>query len=91
MILPFRFLCQAVWNSDKNFYKRTIEEGPFESGYSVPLVNERRVLGVLQLTNRKKHSFTKQDVEFIEQVANQIAITLHNVLQYQLASDGKEG
>jgi formate hydrogenlyase transcriptional activator len=81
---------RAIWSSNRNFYRRTTEEGPFESGYFVPLVREKRVLGVLQLTSRKKHSFTEQDVEFIGQVANQIALALNNALQYQVVSDTKE-
>jgi formate hydrogenlyase transcriptional activator len=48
------------------------------------------VLGVLQLTSREEHSFAEQDIEFLGQVANQIAITLHNALQYKLVSETKE-
>lgn len=48
------------------------------------------MLGVLQLTSRKEHSFSEQDLELLGQVANQIAITLNNALQYQLVSETKE-
>jgi formate hydrogenlyase transcriptional activator len=81
---------QHVWNSDQDFYKRITNEGPFESGCFVPLIIEARVLGVLQLTSRKEHSFSEQDLELLGQVANQIAITLNNALQYQLVSETKE-
>jgi formate hydrogenlyase transcriptional activator len=79
-----------VWSSDQDFYKRITNEGPFGSGCFVPLVIEDRVLGVLQLTSRKEHSFSEQDLELLGQVANQIAITLNNALQYQLVSETKE-
>jgi formate hydrogenlyase transcriptional activator len=81
---------RTIWCSDKSFYKRVMDEGPFESGCFARLMSEKRVLGMLQLTSRKEHSFTEQDIECIGQVANQIAITLNNALQYQLVSDTKE-
>jgi formate hydrogenlyase transcriptional activator len=80
----------AIWSSDQDFSKRIADEGPFESGCFVPLIRGNQVLGVLQLTSREEHSFTEQDIEFLGQVANQIAITINNALQYQMVSDTKE-
>lgn len=45
-------------------------------------MSEGRALGVLQLISRREYAFAGQDVEFLDQVANQIAITLKNTLRY---------
>jgi formate hydrogenlyase transcriptional activator len=72
-----------IWRSDPAFYKRVTEEGPFQSGCFLPLVNGDQVFGVLQLTSRNERSFAEHDVTFLSQVANQIAISLKNALQYE--------
>jgi formate hydrogenlyase transcriptional activator len=38
---------------------------------------------VLQLISRRDYAFAEQDIEFLDQVANQIAITLKNTLEYE--------
>jgi formate hydrogenlyase transcriptional activator len=73
----------SIWSSDPAFYRRVTEEGPFQSGCFLPLVSGNRVLGVLQLTSRAERSFAEQDVDFLREVANQIAISLKNALQYE--------
>src|SRR5262249_28772280 len=72
----------SIWSSDPAFYRRVTEEGPFQSGCFLPLVSGNRVLGVLQLTSRAERSFAEQDVDFLREVANQIAISPKNALQY---------
>jgi formate hydrogenlyase transcriptional activator len=54
------------------------------------LVSGKQVLGVLQLTSRDEHSFADHDVEFLSQVANQIAISLKNALQYEQVNKTKD-
>src|SRR5215468_997894 len=73
----------SIWSSDPVFYRRVTDEGPFQSGCFLPLVSGNRVLGVLQLTSRNEHSFAEHDVTFLGQVANQIAVSLKNALQYE--------
>ena len=80
----------SVWSSDLAFYRRLTEEGPFQSGCFLPLVNGDRVLGVLQLTSRNERSFAEHDVEFLSQIANQIAISLKNALQYEQLNKTKD-
>jgi formate hydrogenlyase transcriptional activator len=80
----------SIWSSDPDFYKRITEEGPFQSGCFLPLVSGNQVLGVLQLTSRDERSFAEHDVEFLGQVANQIAISLRNALQYEQVSKTKD-
>jgi formate hydrogenlyase transcriptional activator len=73
----------SIWSSNPAFHKRVTEEGPFQSGCFLPLVSGNQILGVLQLTSRSDHSFAEHDVTFLSQVANQIAISLRNALQYE--------
>jgi formate hydrogenlyase transcriptional activator len=80
----------SIWSSDQDFYKRIREEGPFQSGCFLPLVSGNRVLGVLQLTSREERSFAEHDIEFLSQVANQIAISLKNALQYEQVNKTKD-
>ena len=80
----------SIWSSDPAFYRRITEEGPFQSGCFLPLVNGNRVLGVLQLTSRNERSFAEHDVEFLSQIANQIAISLKNALQYEQLNKTKD-
>ena len=79
----------SVWHSDQTFYKMVTDEG-FRSGCFLPLISADRALGVLQLTSRDERSFAEQDVEFLDQVANQIAITLKNALEYEQVTQTKE-
>ncbi|MBV8437626.1 MAG: sigma 54-interacting transcriptional regulator [Silvibacterium sp.] len=80
----------SIWNSDPAFYRRVTEEGPFKSGCFLPLVSGNQVLGVLQLTSRDEHSFADHDIEFLTQVANQIAISLKNALLYEHVNKTKD-
>jgi formate hydrogenlyase transcriptional activator len=80
----------SIWSSDPAFYRRVTEEGPFQSGCFLPLVSGNRVLGVLQLTSREERSFAQHDVEFLSQIANQIAISLKNALQYEQVNKTKD-
>jgi formate hydrogenlyase transcriptional activator len=49
---------------------------------AVPLVSRDRVLGVLELWRREGHSFTPEDVGFLMQVANHVAIAIENALAF---------
>ncbi|WP_157467438.1 sigma 54-interacting transcriptional regulator [Edaphobacter aggregans] len=81
---------RSIWSSDQAFYRRVTDEGPFQSGTFLPLIREDRNLGVLQLTSRSERSFAEQDVEFLGEVANQIAITLTNALEYERVAETKD-
>jgi formate hydrogenlyase transcriptional activator len=48
----------------------------------LPLISRNRVLGVLGLGKRQEHAFTQDDVEFLSQVANQVAVAVENALAY---------
>src|ERR1700758_819202 len=53
----------------------------------LPLMRCGRVLGVLSVARRRKHSFTQQDVEFLLQISGQVAIAIDNALAYRRISE----
>jgi formate hydrogenlyase transcriptional activator len=66
-----------------------IPEG-LKVGCLLPLVSRNRVLGLLGLGRREENAFSQTDIEFLTQVANQIAIAVENALEYGQITDAKE-
>ncbi|HEY1239737.1 MAG TPA: sigma 54-interacting transcriptional regulator [Bryobacteraceae bacterium] len=56
----------------------------------VPLVSRGRILGVLSLGSTHENAFTGEDLAFLVQVANQIAIAIENALAYGQIAELKE-
>jgi diguanylate cyclase (GGDEF)-like protein len=53
----------------------------------VPLISKGEPIGVINITNKKNGKlFNKQDLEFIEALANQAAIAIDNAKLYELAT-----
>jgi formate hydrogenlyase transcriptional activator len=65
------------------------EEG-FLSECLIPVMAGEKRLAVLNLCDRQPDRFSSQDVNFLNQVGNQIAIALGNALQYQKLSNSYE-
>ena len=86
VVLNNRAEGRSIWSSDEAYYNAVVNEG-FQSGCFLPMISEGRVLGVLQITSRDERSFAEQDVEFLEQIARQIAVPLKNALEYEQVSD----
>jgi len=62
----------------------------FQSGCFLPLLRQDRTLGVLHLLDRRREIFSDQDVEFLSQVATQVAIALENALEFREISESRE-
>ncbi|HXG21954.1 MAG TPA: sigma 54-interacting transcriptional regulator [Methylomirabilota bacterium] len=62
--------------------QRHYAEG-IRSGCVLPLMTRNRVLGTLILGSLREHAFTQEDLEFLNQVANQIAIAVENALAFR--------
>jgi len=62
-------------------YQRVVGEG-VKSGCLVPLISRDRSLGVLALGRRQDSDFDREEVEFLCQVASQVAIAVENALAY---------
>ena len=62
----------------------------FQSLCSLPLLSRDRVIGCLNLASRQEQAFSGQDVEFLSQVAGQIALAVENALAYQEITELKD-
>jgi formate hydrogenlyase transcriptional activator len=71
-------------NVGQHFYQRVVAEG-LVSGCDLPLIGRSGVVGVLSALKRSENAFEKQDVDFLEQVARQVAIAVENALEYEKA------
>ena len=70
-------------------YRRLVDSG-FHSGCSIPLLTPNGAIGTLEIARIRSDSWTGDDVEFLVQVANQIAIALQNSLSYRELAEMKE-
>jgi formate hydrogenlyase transcriptional activator len=66
-----------------------LEEG-LQTLCMLPLNRGSRVLGVLCLARLQKNAFTQPDVDFLSQIAGQIAIAIDNALAYRQISELKD-
>src|SRR5438046_10437850 len=62
-------------------YKKAVGEG-LNSFCDVPLISRNRPLGVLAVARREENAFDEDEVAFLIQVANQVAIGVENALAY---------
>jgi formate hydrogenlyase transcriptional activator len=67
-------------------YQRVAGEG-VQSGCLLPLVSRGRTLGVLALGRLQENAFDEDEVEFLGQVASQVAIAVENALAYGEIAD----
>jgi formate hydrogenlyase transcriptional activator len=73
-------------NSD---FRQFVELG-FKSICSIPLIARDRVIGTLALNRRTDDDWSPEDVEFLMQVANQIAMTVENSLAFGELAEMRE-
>src|SRR5258708_24379175 len=62
----------------------------FKSLCFVPLIRRNRTIGTLNLGRLRDGAFTEEDLYFLGQVANQIAIAVENCLEYGQITEAKE-
>jgi formate hydrogenlyase transcriptional activator len=92
----FVFRSGKAWTGDvSDVLKLGLTESPvipeaLKAGCLLPLVRRNRVLGLLGLGRREKNAFSQADMEFLAQVANQIAIAVENALEYGQITEAKE-
>ncbi|HEV2351373.1 MAG TPA: sigma 54-interacting transcriptional regulator [Terriglobia bacterium] len=56
----------------------------------LPLISQHRTLGTLNLGRLDEAAFTAEDLEFLRQVANQVAIAVENALDYGQMAESRE-
>ena len=69
--------------------RRRVEMG-FKSACSVPLVTGNGTLGTLELVSTSADVWTEDDVDFLVQVARQVAIAVENALAYRELGEMKD-
>jgi formate hydrogenlyase transcriptional activator len=69
-------------------YNKATAEG-LNSFCDVPLVSRNRLLGVLAVARREENAFDEDEISFLTQVANQVAIGVENALSYREIADLK--
>jgi formate hydrogenlyase transcriptional activator len=56
----------------------------------LPLTSRNRILGALTLGSVRENAFSRDDLDFLRQVASQVALAVENALAYAQISDLKE-
>ena len=67
-------------------YRKASAEG-LNSFCDVPLISKNRLLGILAVARREENAFGDDEVAFLTQVANQVAIGVENALAYREIAD----
>src|SRR5271169_4645574 len=67
--------------------KKRTSPDRFQAMCFLPLIRCNRTLGVLSVARLRKELFTQQDVEFLLQIAGQIAIAIDNAVAYRKISE----
>jgi formate hydrogenlyase transcriptional activator len=62
----------------------------FQSACFIPITRKARKLGVLHVLDRRANYFSEEVVEFLVQVASQVAIALENALEFSDVSESRE-
>jgi len=75
--------------NQKCIYRGSDTETRTPSICAVPIVRRGKTLGVLELIRRRNSEFTPAEVEFLSQVASQIAIAIENALAFREIKDLK--
>jgi formate hydrogenlyase transcriptional activator len=70
-------------------YRKAKAEG-LNSFCDVPLISKNRLLGVLAVARREENAFDNDEVSFLIQAANQVAIAVENALAYREIADLKD-
>jgi formate hydrogenlyase transcriptional activator len=80
--------CRSDLTDDSNPAKALAEV--FKSGCFVPLFSGARTLGVLFAGRRDEDPFSHDDLDFLTQVAGQVAIAVDNAMAYRQIGDLKD-
>ena len=70
-------------------YDKARSEG-LNSFCDIPLVSRKRLLGVLAVARREENTFDDDQVNFLTQVANQVAIAVENAIVYGEVAELKD-
>jgi formate hydrogenlyase transcriptional activator len=71
------------------FVSQMLEQG-IQSLCCIPLVTRNGTLGTLNLASRDRNAFVGQDLDFLKQVATQVAVALDNASAYREIAELKD-
>jgi formate hydrogenlyase transcriptional activator len=74
----------------ERFSHTAIEAEGLRSALCLPLVGRKGPLGTLNLASLRESTFSQEDVDFLRQVADQIAIAVENALAFQRIEQQKD-
>lgn len=72
------------------FDNRSISGDGVQTLCVLPLIRCNSILGVLGLVRLQKNAFTQTDIEFLSQIAGQVAIAIDNAFAYRQISELKD-
>lgn len=73
----------------RDMYEKALAEG-LHSFCDVPLISRNRLLGVLVIARQEEDAFDEEEVAFLMQVANQVAMGVENALAFGEIADLKD-
>ena len=73
----------------KHYYPLSPSED-IQSWCVLPLIRRDRVLGVLALGRTRENSFSQDDLDFLAQVANQVALAVENALTHTQITEARD-
>jgi formate hydrogenlyase transcriptional activator len=78
---PFLLNASEYERHHSEFVCRLIAED-IQSCCTLPLTSRHRILGTLNVGSRQESAFTPREIDFLTQIANQIAMALDNALAF---------
>ncbi len=73
----------------EEMYRKAKGEG-LNSFCDLPLISRKRLLGVLAVARKEENTFDEDQVNFLTQVANQVAIAIENAIAYREIAELKD-
>jgi formate hydrogenlyase transcriptional activator len=86
---------KAILLDGKDFSRYAPRSNPLiaaglKSACFLPLISHNRALGTLNVGKLQPNAFSAEDLEFLRQVANQVAIGVENALNYREVNEVRE-
>jgi formate hydrogenlyase transcriptional activator len=86
---------QALLLDEKDFSRFAPQTNPLvaaglKSACFLPLTSHNHALGTLNVGKTQKDAFSTEDLDFLRQVANQVAIGVENALNYQQLAESRK-
>lgn len=85
------FVCNSV-DEEQRFQKvmPTVQQAGIRSFCTVPLTTARRRLGAISVGSVAERPYEQAEVEFLQQIAKQVAVAVENVLNFTSATSAQK-